>query len=135
MPIAQALHEIVLRKLDMVKFRKIKNMRFCQHRGRNIERIANIRQIIKKMGISQFFGVFIDVLLFNMSVRNEFCPNSHFLPAFRFYYTQYYTRFPQKSKPFAGIFTQFTQFPPSTGIFRPKGEYSILSPLLFENSR
>ena len=52
-------------------------MRFQQNGGRDIQLTANFRQIIEKMRIGQFFGVFVYELFADMTVRYQFSPNSH----------------------------------------------------------
>jgi hypothetical protein len=61
----------------VIEFRKIKNMRFRQHGRGDIQRLANVRQILEKVGIGQLFLVFIYKLLADSSVRHKFRPNSH----------------------------------------------------------
>jgi len=61
----------------VVEFGEIKNMRFRQYGGRDIHRLADIRQIIEKAGIAEPFGVFVYVLFADFSICHQFCPNSH----------------------------------------------------------
>jgi hypothetical protein len=77
MIVSKRFHEIPRRKFDVIKLRKIKNMRFGQHGRGNIQRVTNVHQIIEKVRISQFFGILIYVLFFDMTFGHQFSPNSH----------------------------------------------------------
>ncbi len=77
MVVAQALYKIPRQEFDVVELGKIENMRLGQHGGGNIERQTNFRQIVKKTGISQPFVFLVNEILFYMSVRHKFRPNTH----------------------------------------------------------
>ena len=77
MVVPQTLHEIPADKFDVIELRKIENMRFRQNGRGNIQLVANIRQIIEKVGIRKFFGVLVYKLFTDFSVRHQFSPNSH----------------------------------------------------------
>ena len=77
MVIAQRFDEIAGGKLHVVELGEVKNMRFGKHGSRDIQRVANFRQILEKVRIGQFFGIFIYVLFADSSVRHQFSPNSH----------------------------------------------------------
>lgn len=77
MVVAQRFDEIAGGKLHVVKLGEVKNMRFGKHGRGDIQRVANLRQVLEKMRISQFFGVFVYELFADMTVRYQFSPNSH----------------------------------------------------------
>ena len=77
MIVTQRLHKIPSDKFHVIEFCKIKNMRFRQHGRGNIQLVADLREVIEKMRIGQFFGIFIYVLFADSSVRHQFSPNSH----------------------------------------------------------
>ena len=68
--VPQTLHKIPRGELYVVEFCKIENMRFRQNGGRHVQRVTNLRQIVEKVGIGEFFFVFIDELFLNMPVRH-----------------------------------------------------------------
>ena len=49
----------------MVKFRKIKHVRFRQYGRGRVQLAANIHQILKKSGIGEFFVLFVNELFLN----------------------------------------------------------------------
>ena len=73
----QRFHKIPAYKLDVVKLCEIKNMRFRQNGGRNIQLLTNLRHIVEKVRIGDAFVLFVHVLFSYFTVRNQFCPNSH----------------------------------------------------------
>ena len=77
MVVTQTLYKIARNKLHVVKLRKIENVRFCQHGCGNVQCVTNVRQIIEKVRIREFFGVFIYELFTDSAVRHQFCPYSH----------------------------------------------------------
>ena len=77
MVVAQRFNEIAGGELHVVELGEVKNMRFGKHGRRDIQRVANFRQILEKMRVSQLFGVFVYELFTDMTVRYQFSPNSH----------------------------------------------------------
>ena len=75
--IIKTLHEIAGREFDVVEFGKIKNMRLHQNGGGNIEFLADLRQVIEKVGVGQLLRFFVHKLLLNFPVLYEFRPNFH----------------------------------------------------------
>ena len=77
MVVAQTFHEIARKELHVIEFREVENMRFRQNGSGNIQFVTNLGEVIEKMRIRQFFGVFVYVLLAYPAARHQFCPNSH----------------------------------------------------------
>ena len=77
MVVAQRFDEIAGGELHVVELGEVKNMRFGKHGRRDIQRVANFRQILEKMRVSQLFGVFVYELFTDSAVRHQLCPNSH----------------------------------------------------------
>ena len=77
MVVAQRFNEIAGGELHVVELGEVKNMRFGKHGSRDIQSVANFRQILEKMRVSQLFGVFVYELFTDMTVRYQFSPNSH----------------------------------------------------------
>jgi hypothetical protein len=57
-------------KLDVVKLRKVKNVRLGQYGRGNIQPLTNLYQVIVKMRIGQLLGVFIYNLFADLTVRH-----------------------------------------------------------------
>ena len=68
MVVAERFHKIPLGKLYVIELRKIKNMRFRQHGSGHVKLVTNLYEIIEKVGIGKLFGVFVNELLFDMTV-------------------------------------------------------------------
>ena len=114
MVVAQALHEIPRDKFHVIEFRKIKNMRFGEYRRGNIQLMADFREIIEKMRIGQFFGIFIYDLLFYSAARHQFRPNPHILsPTFLYRLPCIIHVFREKVNRFKKVFRNFGIFPPT----------------------
>lgn len=77
MIVAEIFHEIPPDELHVVEFREIENVRFQKHGRGNVQLVTNVGEVVEKMRISQFFGVFVNELLFDFSFRNQFCPDLH----------------------------------------------------------
>ena len=77
MIVPQAFDEIAGDELDVIEFCKIENMRFGQNGRRDIQRLTDLRQIVEKMRIGQFFGIFVYELFTDLAVRHQLSPNSH----------------------------------------------------------
>ena len=77
MVIVQAFDEIARKEFHVIEFREIENMRFREYGRRDIQRLTNFRQVLEKMRIGQFFGVFVHVLFADSAACHKFRPNSH----------------------------------------------------------
>ena len=112
--VTQAFHEIPSRELDVVEFCKIKDMRFGEYGGGDIQLVANFRQIIEKVRIRQSFGIFIYELFFDMTISHQLCPDPHFSTSVGIIH--HYTRFHGKSKLFLKGFSIFRHIETRCGI-------------------
>ena len=65
-----AFDKIPFYKLDVVKLRKVKNVRLGQYGRGNIQPLTYLYQVIVKMRIGQLFGVFIYNLFADLTVRH-----------------------------------------------------------------
>ena len=77
MVIVQTFDEIARKEFHVIEFCEIKNMRFREYGCGNIQRLTNLRQVLEKMRICQFFGVFVHVLFADSAACHQLCPNSH----------------------------------------------------------
>jgi len=70
MVVTQTLHKIPADKFDVIKLCEVKNVRLRQHGRGDIQLVTNIRQIIEKMGIREFFRVLVYELFTDFSFRH-----------------------------------------------------------------
>ena len=68
--VAQTLHKIARKELDVVKLGKVEHVRFCQNGRGNIQRLTNLYHIIEKVRVRQLFGVLVYVLFADSTVRH-----------------------------------------------------------------
>ena len=82
--VGETFHKIARKKVDVIEFRKIENVRFQKHGRGNIERSANLGKIREKLRVHHFALALVYKLFADFAALDRFCPDTHPMPAFRF---------------------------------------------------